>query len=167
MTELMTEPEGLWDFAEEPEKTRLTKIAYAEVSALLGKEIASPINRVRLESGEWIALFCMGQPSWTGKGKTGLQPERVDRLGEINKARPVLMAFCEGYGAWAWEWLTNLENEGPADVIVRENVLREQWRFGWFKRRLVGGGDATNRPLTLPTHVPEPKEFAAERLIPR
>jgi hypothetical protein len=147
----------------EPEKTRLTHIAFEEAGALVGKEVPAALIPTEARDGTPIFLHVMGQSSAGGHGKQGLHPRRVDRLRVLDqKERPVLMAFCEGYGAWHWEWLRVLDAQGPADCVYGgEDGAPEGKRWGWFKRRLENGGK--NRPLRLPDSGPP--EVESGRLL--
>jgi hypothetical protein len=139
----------------EPEKTRLTHIAFEEAGALLGKEVRAALVPTEARDGTPIFLHVMGQSSFTGHGNQGLHPHRTDRLRKLDdEERPVLMAFCEGYGAWHWQWLRILESHGEAKPMGRDGKPPEEWRFGWPKPLFENGGE--NRPLRRPDSGPPP-----------
>lgn len=142
----------------EPEVTRLTRIAFEEAEALIGRQVRAALIPCEAEDGTPIYLYVMGQSSVTGHGKQGMNPNRVAGLLRLDRAvRPVRLAFCEGYGKWACGWLRVLDAQGPADCISQGDPANpDSKRYGWQRRRLED--DGALKPLALPPSGPPPVE---------
>lgn len=137
----------------ESEVTRLTKLAYEEAGALLGTTVVAPLLRAEAEDGTAIFLYVMGQSSVTGHGRQGMHPTKVEGLRRLDRARPVRLAFCEGRGKWACEWLRVLDAQGPADCVAQGDPADASTkRYGWLRRRMENGGALG--PLELPESGP-------------